>query len=246
MPKSAIVAGMIGFFIGAITNMTFALITGGGFFLIMWALTGFKFEGSTQSTANASLLEKVPENKIKDSFDISSLSPYQIGGLICNVLGSSCKIDHISTSENELLSALSISKRKYFDELLVLSAFSQDHTIFRLLGNSEVGIKTLAGYRDAWDNIGKSGPDGLNLYELFIARCPSYAVAVKEDEDAVRQGHLSLRGLKFSFADAIQPEESTSGQIGNGILLASISAEAHYISHRESTTNILKEAKLLK
>ena len=174
-----------------------------------------------------------------------SLSPYQIGELICNVLDSSCKIDQISSAEKKLLSAANISERKYFDELLVLSAFSQDYAIFRLLGHAEVGIKILAGYREAWEKIGKSGPAGLNLYELFVARCPNYAAAVKEDEDAAREGSLSIRGLTFGFANAIQAKDSTSGEIGTAISLASISAKAHYISHRDSTAKILKDAKLL-
>lgn len=245
MPKSAIIAGLIGFFIGIVTNITAALLTGGSLFLITWALSGFRFEGSAKPAPTASILEKVPEIKNDHLFDISSLSPYQLGGLICNVLSSSCKIDSISSAEKDLLMAANILEKKYFDELLALSAFSQDYAIFRLLGHSEVGVKILAGYRDAWEKIGKSGPDGLNIYELFVSRCPNYAVAVKEDDDAAREGTLPIRGLAFSFAEAIQPEGSTSGQIGSGILLASIRANAQYISHSESTAKILKDAKLI-
>lgn len=73
MPKSVIIAGIVGFVLGAITNLVVGLICGGMFALIMWALTGFRTEESKPETARTTQ-ETTATSESSRPPDTSSLS----------------------------------------------------------------------------------------------------------------------------------------------------------------------------
>lgn len=243
MLKSVIIAGIIGFVLGAITNLMAGLIVGGMFALIMWALTGFR----TRTSESAPAAEQgPPENattvKSAKTPDISSLSPRDIGRALAISLDTSCSLDSISEAERSLAQEARIPIERYHLELLVLCGFAQDYAIFSFSGQSDVGIEVLAGYREAWSNVGESSPEGAALFDLFVKRCPEYAKAALEYEETSREGLVAIDRLSLVFEGNIQSPNSTSAEAGSAAMLAMKHAYIDYLAHRGWTVEVLREA----
>lgn len=246
MPTSVIVAGIVGFVIGAITNLTLGLICGGMLGLIMWSLTGFRVGSSAPAPVKVQATsEAATTTKIQEPLDISSLSPRDIGRGLAISLDTSCRLDGISDGERSLVQAAKIPIEAYYRELLVLSGFAQDYAISRLIGHSEIGKQVLAGYREAWQNVAKSGAAGTVLFQLFVKRCPEYAKAAHEDEQALKDGIQSLSRLTLVFGGYIQSPNATPDEDGAAQMLAMAHAHTYYAAHFQGTAEALKSANLL-
>lgn len=242
MPTSVIIAGIVGFVLGAITNVTAGLICGGMLALIMWSLTGFRI-GNPPPAAPQATLEATAASGNSKLPDISSLSPRDIGRGLAISLDTSCKLEAISDSERSLVRAANIPLERYYRELLVLSGFAQDYAIFRLIGHSEVGKQVLSGYREAWENVAKSGAAGAALFQLFVKRCPEYAKAAREDDEASKGRVLSR--LPLIFGGNIQSPSGTPAEVGSAQMLAMTYAHTYYFAHFQGTAEALKAANLL-
>lgn len=252
MPTSVVIAAIIGFVLGSITNITLGLICGGVFGLIAWALTGFRI-GNTPSTSqvesrptSAASPAVVLTNSQPETPDLSSLSPQDIGRGLAISLDTSCKLDDVSDKERELLRDANVAIERYHQECLLLAGFAQDYTIFTLIGHSEIGKQVLAGYREAWQNVAKVSPAGADLFQLFIKRCPEYAKAARENEEAAKEGAKSISRIALIFSGYIEPETGTPAQKGMAGMLAMAYADEYYFSHFEGTVQALRVAKLLK
>lgn len=242
MPTSVIIAGIVGFVLGAITNLAAGLMLGGMFALIMWAMTGFRMRTSESAPAAVQAPpESVTTLKRAKTPDISSLSPRDIGRALAISLNTSCTLDSISEAERSLAQAARIPIERYCLELLVLGGFAQYYAIFSFSRQSDVGKEVLAGYKEAWSNVEKSSPEGAALFELFVKRCPEYAKAAREDEETSREG-LSISRLSLVFGGNIQSPNSTSAEAGSAAMLAMTHAYLDYLAHREWTVEVLREA----
>src|SRR2546426_1473916 len=211
MPTSVIVAAIVGFVLGAITNFTVGLICGAMFGLVAWSLTGFRI-GNAAPTAHANPQTTVGSPEMAQARglkapNLSSLSPQDVGRGLAISLDTSCKPEDISAKERELLRDANVPIERYHQELLLLAGFAQDYAIFTLLGHSEVGKQVLAGYREAWQNVAKASPAGAALFQLFAKRCPEYAKAAREDEETAKLGATAfISRIALIFGGHIRPE----------------------------------------
>jgi hypothetical protein len=246
MPTSVAIAGIVGFVLGATINITGGLICGGMFALIMWSLTGFRIGNPASAPTLATSPQATTAQPNSKPPDISSLSPSDIGRGLAISLDTSCKLEAISENERSLIQAANISIERYYREILVLSGFAQDYAIFRLVGHSEVGKQVLAGYREAWENVGKSGPAGAALFQLFVKRCPEYAKAAREDEEASKDGVKSLSRLTLVLGGNIQSSAGTPVEAGSAQMLAMAYGHTYYFAHFQGTAEALRTANLPK
>jgi len=251
MPTSVIIVVVIGFILGAITNFTLGLICGGMLGLIAWSLTGFRITSNpstsgTDSTLNVAASSVPSQSNEAEISDLSSLSPRDIGRGLAVSLDTSCKLEGISAHERELLRDANVPIESYYQETLVLAGFGQDYAIATFIGHSEIGKQVLAGYREAWQNVGKASPAGAALYQLFVKRCPEYAKAARENEEAAKEGVGSISRIGLVFGGYIQPQGATPAQAGIAGMLALAYADTYFLSHFEGTAEALKAAKLLR
>jgi hypothetical protein len=173
------------------------------------------------------------------------MSPGDIGRGLAISLDTSCRLDSISDSARSLAQEAKIPIENYYRELLVLSGFAQDYAIFRLVGHSEVGKQVHSGYREAWQNVAKSGEAGAALFQLFMKRCPEYAKAVREDEEALKDGVKSPSRLTLIFGGNIQSPNGTPAEAGTAQVLAMAQAQAYYFAHFQGAAEALKSTNLL-
>lgn len=240
---SVIIAGIVGFVLGATTNLTLGLICGGIFALIMWSFTGFRIEKSAPAPAQSALETTNPDSPKPP--DISSLSPRDIGRGLAISLDTSCRLDSISDNERSLAQAAKIPLENYYSELLVLSGFAQDYAIFSHIGHSDIGKEILEGYREAWQNVAKSGAAGASLFQLFVKRCPEYAKAAREDEETFKESLQSISRLSLVFGGNIEAPNSTPAEAGSAAILAMAYAHTYYFAHSQGVAEALGSAKLL-
>lgn len=196
------------------------------------------------SPTPATPLETLSMDHPPQAPDPSSFLPRDIGRGLAVSLDTSCKFDEITDNERSLLRAAKVPVERYYQELLLLCGFAQDYAIFSLIGQSEVGKQVLAGYREAWQNVGKSSPSGAALFQLFVKRCPEYAKAAREIEQVAREGAVSVSRIALIFGGHIQAETSTPTENGSAQMLAIVYADSYYFAHFEGTAEALKAAKL--
>lgn len=242
MPTSVFIAGIIGFVIGATTNITGAILCGLFFALIMWSLTGFKINKKTSTSQNDH--EPAPTSQKIAHSSSSNISPREFGIGLALSLDTSCSNSQISSTELSLLQQANISLDKYHQELIALCASAQEVAISAAIKNSDTRQSVLDGYREAWNNVRNSGPAGSALYQLFSQRRPTYSAAHFEDDKIRRDGNQGLVSsrLCLAFTDSIDSTADSPEKSGILFMLATISANACFSAHLVGTTDAIKRA----
>jgi hypothetical protein len=141
-----------------------------------------------------------------------------------------------------LAQAAKIPLATYYRESILLSAFAQDHTIFRLMGQTDVGAEVRAGHREFLQDPSHFKLQGTDLLPLFSSRCRSYAQAVSEDELAQQDAGglaIAINRLTLAFGGHIQPPNASLAEIGAADMLAMVCVNSLYDAHVRVTTDII-------
>lgn len=245
MPTSVLIAGIVGFAVGAATNFTVAIFCGLFFALVMWSISGFQI--NKKISTNKTNHEPTSTSQKTVNSSSSNLLPRELGIGLALSLDTSCSKSLISPTELTLLKQANISPNKYHQELLVLCASAQECAILITINNSDIRQSVLDGYREVWNNLHNSGPAGSALYQLFSQRQPIYSSAHFEDNEIRRdenQSSVSSR-LCLAFANSIDSTVDNPERSGILFMLATISANACFSAHFEGTTDAIKKSGII-
>lgn len=243
MPNSVFIAATIGLVIGAITNVTAALLCAVSFAITMWALTGFRTSKSSQTLKEYKAESSSSKRSTPPDESKIQLTPHELGVGLAIRLDTSCPKSNISPTERSLLVEGNISLEQYHREVLVLCASAQEHAIKVSLRNSAVGQQVLAGYQEAWNNVAKSGTVGASLYSLYIRRRSAYEAAAKSDREPNNVD--TIKRLPLIFAESLSSLIKHPEKSGIAPTLAMLTAQAYYDAHYQGIEQAFKSQMFL-
>lgn len=226
MPTSVVIAAMIGFVIGFTTNILMAISMGLFFSLVMWAITGFKFNKSENNSDQF--------NNILNPFP-KKISPHDVGVGLAVMLDTSCPVSSISKEEENLLQEMGLSVAQYHQEIIALCASAQECAVMNSRISKEIKEEILDSYREAWENVKNANARGAATHRLFQKRRLAYLSAFSEDLSAFNEDGRDQVGTRitFTFCNAITEYVFDASKNGFGYMLSVIRADSSFMTHVE-------------
>lgn len=226
MPTSVVISAVIGFIIVFATNISMAIFVGLFFALVMWAITGFKFNKSEDNSDQL--------NNILNPFS-KKISPHDVGIGLAVMLDTSCPVSSISQEEKNLLQDMGLSVAQYHQEIIALCASAQECAVMSSKISKEIKEEILDSYREAWENVKNANARGAATHRLFQKRRLAYLSAFNEDLSAFNEGGRDQVGTRiaFAFCDAITEYVFDTSKNGFGYMLSVIRADSSFMTHVE-------------
>jgi hypothetical protein len=240
VPKPVLYAAIIGFLIGSMTNVGFALLCGGMLGLITWSILGFRID--QESTATQNISPESPAERENPKSQPAHHYEVGLGKGIADSLSDSCSSSLLTAQEFELAHGAGASKLKYYQEVILLCASAQLIAIRqsdqRIRSSIELGFKEIWPDIRLWQSTNTIPLSQLEVrVERYTKAIQEHLAADKSDSETVRPNPIILQ-----FQDFLTPPDAPPQMQGMAFLLSTISAEAYFDSHFQGTAENIARA----